>query len=94
MNTAQRYRPLGFQQLTGMTSAGALTVPAGAVVAVMSADTAGVRFRDDGTVPTSAIGVLIPAGTVFEYSGNLAALSVIQAAGSAVLNVSYYAPVG
>lgn len=90
---AIRFTPLGYQQITAGTlaSATSLTVPAGANMAMIGADTAGVRFRDDGTAPTASVGVLIPAGVaLFQYTGNLAALQFIAASGSPVLNISYY----
>lgn len=84
-------KPLGFQQITSLSSAAALTVPAGAQRAVMVATGQSVRWRDDGTDPTATVGVVLPTNTVFEYVGDLAAIKVIEATASAVLNVAYYA---
>ena len=81
------YTPMGFQTLSPV-AATFLTPPVGARVAIMSATTAAVSWRDDGVAPTAAVGIQIPAGTTFQYTGNLATFQAISATG--VLNVSYY----
>lgn len=86
---AQVY-PKGFQQLTGMSSATALTVPAGARIAVLDAEAQNVRWRDDGTAPTATVGMRIIADSEAVYSGNLAAIQFIAETAGAILNVSYY----
>ena len=93
---SQRYVPLGFQQLdaTALSAAVGLTVPPGANYALLIAETAGVRWRDDGTAPTSSVGMLIAQDATLEYSGNLSMIKFIAASGSPLLNVSYYRAVG
>lgn len=85
--------PLGYQQLTAiqLETAQNLTVPAGAVLALLVAETEAVRWRDDGTAPTASIGMLLSAGLLpFVYTANLAAITFIAASAGAILNVSYY----
>ncbi len=85
--------PLGYQQISAGTLATAtkLTVPTGTTVAVCQVDTAGVRWRDDGTAPTGSIGMQILAGATVAFGGaSVAAVQFILASGSPVLNVSYY----
>lgn len=82
---------LGFQQITSLSSSSALTVPGGATLAVIQAEGADVRWRDDGTAPTATVGMLLPAGAELRYTGALAALRLIQASAGATVNVSYYA---
>lgn len=82
--------PLGYQQVTGITGATSLVVPAGARLAVVQAEGAGVRYRDDGVDPTGTVGMLIGAGASLTYTGNLAAVRVIGVAAGAILNVLYY----
>jgi hypothetical protein len=89
-------KPLGFVQMTSLSSAVALTsIPNGAQRAHITAEAQNVRLRDDGTNPTTGIGLqIIVAGTAsqpFVYEGDLSAVRVIEEAGSAKLNVSYYA---
>ncbi len=85
---------LGYQQLTGISTSTALTVPTRADKALISCDQAAgvnVRWRDDGTAPTASIGMELVAGASMMYVGDLGALRVIQVSSGAILNVSYYA---
>jgi hypothetical protein len=66
-------------------------LPDGAIVADLQAEGQPVRYRDDGTPPTAAIGMLIPVGgPPFQYAGDLTRLQFIEAAGGGKLNVAYY----
>lgn len=82
---------LGYQQITSLSAATGLTVPAGATLAVIAPLTQSVRWRDDGVNPTASIGMPIAAGAYFSYDGNLKAIKFIQMTASAELNVAYYA---
>lgn len=95
MFTAMRAVPLGFQQITDLSSAVGLTVPPGTTFALITCSGQAVRFRDDGTDPTDAIGVLMPTGVAaFEYSGALSAIKFIETASAATLEILYYNGVG
>ena len=84
-------RPLGFQQITDVSASTALTVPNFASMALIQCTAQNVRWRDDGTDPIATVGMLIYAGDIgFWYTGDLAAIRFIEAAATAVLNVSYY----
>ena len=87
-------KPLGFQQITSLSAAANLTPPAGASFAVINPETQAVRWRDDGTAPTSSIGMLLAVGDEFTYQGDLTKIQFIEVTSSAVLNVSYYAATG
>jgi hypothetical protein len=90
---------IGYQQITSLSAATGLTVPqrdsTGAnqkpVLALIVAETQGVRWRDDGTDPTSSVGMPLATGVPFAYDGDLSRIRFIQQSASAVLNVSYYA---
>lgn len=82
---------LGYQQITSLSSAAALTVPSGATLAIITPESQAVRWRDDGTNPTSAVGMPVPISTVLSYDGDLQRIRFIEQAASARLNVSYYA---
>lgn len=87
------YTALGYQQISAATlvAATALTVPTGANVAIISSDTANVRWRDDGTAPTASVGMQLKStDAALEYWGPLANIQFILVTGSPVLNVSYY----
>ena len=83
--------PLGYQQITSLSTATALTVPGGANLAIIECETQSVRWRDDGTAPTASVGMLLATGSYFIYNGNLSAIEFIQTTASASLSVSYYA---
>ena len=82
--------PLGYQQITTLSSAQALTVPAGATFAVIDGEAQAVRWRDDGTNPSATVGNQLAVGGILEYGGDLSAIKFIEAVASAKLNVSYY----
>ncbi len=83
-------KPLGHQHITSLSSAAALTVPAGAQRALIVCTGQNVRFRDDGTSPTTTVGIQLATGSPFWYLGDLSAVKFIEEQASAVLEVSYY----
>lgn len=87
---AGNIRPKGYQRITSLTASTALTVPAGARLALIEAEGVAIRWRDDGTAPTASVGMTIAAGATLPYAGDLAAIRLIQAASGSVANVSYY----
>jgi hypothetical protein len=86
------WQALGFQQILAATvnTGASLTVPAGARMAQICADTQAVRWRDDGSAPTAAIGIILASGNCMIYSGPLNKIQFISQAAGANLNVSYY----
>lgn len=94
MATPAGMKQLGYQQLTSLSGATGLTVPAGTALALCIPETQAVRWRDDGTNPTSSVGQPVAVGAELRYDGaGLAALKFIEQAASAKLNVVYYGPV-
>ncbi len=83
--------PLGYVKPTPLTSAKGLTVPAGAQRALLQVEDQKVRWRDDGTSPTIAIGIVIGAGEEYMYEGDLSAIEFIEETATAKLNVAYFA---
>lgn len=60
-------------------------------MAVLYAETANVRFRDDNGAPTAAIGMEITSGSpAFTYVGTMLAMQFIAASGSPILDVAFY----
>jgi hypothetical protein len=88
---AGKYSPLGYEQVTSLSSAAGLTPPEGARLALIQAQDQDTRWRDDGTNPTTTVGMNLIAGAELSYSGNLAKIKFIEVAASAKLNVSYFA---
>lgn len=85
-------RPLGYQQFAAGTinASTALTVPAGAVLAIINCEAQAIRFRDDGTAPTAAVGFPLAVGSLFTLEGRLESYLFIAQVAGAVLNVLYY----
>ncbi len=91
--------PLGYCQLSNVQLASSTPlsscaggIPAGATMAFLQAETAPVRYRDDGTAPTTALGMLVVngvGGQIF-YTGTLSKLRFIGASGSPLLNIAFY----
>lgn len=92
----QLVTPLGYCQLTSLSSAVKLTscnggIPSGASMALMRVEGAAVRFRDDGGVPTSSVGMpLLTSDPPILYSGTLTALQFIQELSSGTIDVLFY----
>jgi hypothetical protein len=82
---------LGYQQITSLSASTALTVPSGATLALIVPETQNVRWRDDGTDPTSSVGMPLVAGASLSYDGDLSRVRFIEVTASAKLNISYYA---
>ena len=75
-----------------VTSATALTVPAGTTLAVVECGGQTVNYTWDGTVPTSTKGFPLTVGQ-YLYAQSLAAataLQIIQTASAATCNASYF----
>lgn len=88
--TPGNLRPLGYQQITSLSSSTALTVPRGAIVALIQPETQAVRWRDDGTAPTASVGMPLAVGETLPYTGYLENLRFIEQVASAKLNIAYY----
>jgi hypothetical protein len=66
-------------------------IPPGATMALLQAETADIRWRDDGAAPTTAIGAIIVHGNPpLFYTGTLSALQFIALSGSPLLDVAFY----
>lgn len=89
---------LGYQQITSLSGSTALTIPATdknglnckPTIAIIVAETQAVRWRDDGTDPTTTVGMPLAVGVTLVYDGDLSKIRFLESAGSAKLNVSYY----
>lgn len=91
-----RQKPTGFEQVTALSSAAALTAAqtAKANCVVLCARDQAVNYRDDGTDPTATVGITLAVGVPFTYDGDLSAIKFIQAAATAKLDVAYYLVTG
>lgn len=91
ITTTSYAKALGYEQITSMSAAVGLTVPAGACLAVIQCETQNVRWRDDGTDPTASVGMLMKTtDQPLRFYGSLGRLKFIEATASAKLDVAYY----
>ena len=86
-------KPLGYFQFTvDATTAEDLsqvTIPEGATWALL-VPSAAIRWRDDGSAPTSAVGMPLAAGGSLEFDSDLRKLKLISQSGNADINVALY----
>lgn len=90
---------LGYQQITSLSSAVGLTVPSVDVnglackpsIAIITAESQAVRWRDDDTDPSGTVGMPLASGATLQYDGDLTKIRFIEQAASAKLNITYYA---
>lgn len=84
----------GFQQSASISSASAITPPSipsvTQSVLVYVEGTAGIRWRDDGTDPTTTVGNPVSSGQAFCYAGDVKSLRLIGQAAGATVNFTYY----
>lgn len=90
-----RYAPLGYCQLTSLGSSTLVSscsgFPASATTAVIRTETQSVRWRDDGTAPTSSAGMLmLAADAPYVYTGAISKLRFIEVTSGAKLNILFY----
>jgi hypothetical protein len=99
MNLKSITTRLGYQQITSLSSATALTVPTRDLnglscrpsIALITPETTNVRWRDDDVNPTASVGMPLAAGVTLQYDGDLTKIKFIEQTASAKLNVTYYA---
>lgn len=82
--------PKGYQQITTLSSAARLTVPDGSRYAVIKPEAQAVRWRDDGTAPTSSVGMPLATTETLVYTGDLKAIKFIEQTSGAKLNIAYF----
>jgi hypothetical protein len=87
-----KLNPRGYEQIAGAATAQSLTMPTGKKprMALIQALTQNVRWRDDGTAPTTTVGYQLAAGSELAYSGDLEQIQFIEEAASTELNICYY----
>lgn len=83
-------RPLGFQQITVLTTSTPLTVPTGTKEIQAVCEAQAVRWRDDSVAPTATVGMPLAVGTLLEYQGAIRNLLFIEQAVGAKLNITYF----
>ena len=93
-------RSLGYAQsgavdastlISSLSFAGVAGIPAGTSLLLIQPETQAIRWRDDGTAPTAAVGYPLAVGANLEYTGSrLGELRVISQVAGAIVNVVAY----
>lgn len=87
---------LGIAQLTGISAATLVSsvsggIPAGTESVLLQPEAQNVRYRDDGTAPTTGIGLILVANTLYEFSpAQISRMQVIEVTATAKLNLAFY----
>lgn len=77
-----------------LATAQTLTVPAGATMLLVQADTQNVRLRFDGTTPTASVGFVVKTGNdpvAYPVNDGMT-IKAIEVATTAVLQGQFYRP--
>lgn len=81
----------GYQQIGTLTDAVGLAPTTGSSNAMIVVSGAPVRWRADGTAPTSDLGMPVEAGSTLVVGGPLmSSIQFIQQSGTAELDVTYF----
>lgn len=90
-------KPLGYYQDATVSAATSLAgivgaaVPAEATFAYVQCEAQACRWRDDGVDPTASVGMTLAVGVVLTIlSSQFNGFRIIEAAGSAKVNVQFY----
>lgn len=82
--------PLAYDDMMSLGTATALTIPTGAIAAIVQPQNQAVRIRMDGVNPTAAVGLTMNAGQWYFLNSDLTQIRVIEAVAGAVLAVQYF----
>lgn len=87
--------PLGYCQLTSVDTSTLIStcsggIPAGANTAYIGAEAQAIRYRDDGTAPTTTVGMPLASGAAILYAGTLSKVRVISQTAGAKVNILFY----
>lgn len=77
--------------------AGVVGIPQQTVLLIIQPQAQAIRWRDDGGVPTAAVGYPVAVGVEWRYTGNafgMQNLRIIGQAAGAIINVVAYAQGG
>ena len=81
--------PVGYRKITSLSSAKGVLIGEGRV-ALIQAINQNIRYRDDGSDPTSSTGMVLFAGQSIWYTGDLRALRFIEETAGAEVNILAY----
>ncbi len=82
--------PAGYEQITSLNTVKGLTPTDQAKLCLIQPQTKDVMWRDDGTNPSSTVGMFLAANDTLVYTGKFSAIKFIETSASAKINVTYY----
>lgn len=66
-------------------------IPTGAEYALVQAEAQNLRWRDDGTDPTTTVGMLLASGsTILIKNTDLTAVKLMRAVSAGIINITFY----
>lgn len=76
----------------GASAVGFVSIPSGTTKAIVTCETASIRYWISGTLPTVSAGHLVNAGDVIELdsSGQVTNFKTIAVSGTASLQITYF----
>lgn len=83
-------KPLGYVKMSATTARPLASMPDKATHALLITETQAIRWRDDGTVPTTTDGMQLAVNTPFVYFGDIRKIQIVEVVVGAVVHVSYY----
>lgn len=84
-------KPLGYTKYTSIDAATGLVIPEGTSLILIVPETQAIRWRDDGTAPTTTVGQPLAVGAELRYtSRSPARLSIIGQVAGGAINVTCY----
>jgi len=84
-----KLEPQGYWQITSLSAAKSIAGGNGRVALIQCLDQ-NVRWRDDGTDPTSSVGMRLHAGESMWYVGDITKIRFIEESAGAELNITTY----
>ncbi len=90
MSAGVRSHNKGMEDIDDLSTVKTLTVPDGAIYALIQARAQDVWWSNDGATPSTSHGLVLKVDQVLEYDAELEDLKFIQASAGAKLRVSYF----
>lgn len=80
----------GFQQITDLSSVVGLTAPSGSKLAIIQVEAQAIRYRSDGTDPSTTVGIRLAPEDIYFYTGKMEDIKFLEVSSGAILNIEYF----
>jgi hypothetical protein len=88
--TPKGYYQASVSTVVDLATAIGASIPSGARGVWITPESAGIRFRDDGTDPTASVGQPVAPDQSWPYIGTLSALKLVAKAGTVTVNFLFF----